>query len=63
MLDIVEVIVVSTVEIVAEVLMLEGVHMSWVTMSSWLELVKFVSCIRRIAYECDQVKGCQVDWR
>jgi hypothetical protein len=50
MLDIV-VIVILAVEIIAEVGVLESVGVCWVTISSWLELMEFVSCIQRIADE------------
>jgi hypothetical protein len=61
-LDIVGVIVVLTVEIIAEILMLKGVCVSQVTMSSWFELVELVSCVWGIAYESGQLKGHQNDW-
>jgi hypothetical protein len=61
MLNIVGVIVISAVDVAAEVLMLQSVTMSQMTMSSWFELVKFVSCIRGIAYESGQVEGHQSD--
>jgi hypothetical protein len=48
-LDIVGVVVILAVEVMAEVLMLQRVSVSWMTMSSWFEIVKFVSCIRGIA--------------
>jgi hypothetical protein len=59
MLDIVGVVVILAVEVMAEVLMLQRVSMSWMTTSSGLELVIFVGCIRRIAYEGLYVKGSQ----
>jgi hypothetical protein len=51
MLDIVGVIVVLAVEVVAEILMLQGVSVSWVTAGPWFELVKLVGGVGGIAYE------------
>jgi hypothetical protein len=48
MLDIVGVIVISAVEVVAEILMLQRVSVSWMTMSSWPELMKLVSHVWRV---------------
>jgi hypothetical protein len=50
-LDIVGVIVILAVEVMAEVLVFQRVCMSWMATSSWLELVKLVGHIGRIAYE------------
>jgi hypothetical protein len=49
MLDIVGVVVISAVEVAAVVLMLQRMSMSWMTASSWFELVIFMGCVRRIA--------------
>jgi hypothetical protein len=46
------VIVVSAVEVVAEILMFQRVSMSWMTVSSRGEYMKLVSCVRWVA---DQV--------
>jgi hypothetical protein len=62
-LDIVGVVVVPTVEVVAEILVFQRVSMSWMTMSSGFELVKFVSHVGRIVYKSTQVEGHQSDWR
>jgi hypothetical protein len=63
MLNIVGVIVVSAVEVMAEILVLQGVGVSWMTMSPRLKLVKFVGHVRRIAYDSGQVEECQCVWR
>jgi hypothetical protein len=58
MLDIVGVIVILAVEVVAEILVLQRMSMSQMTMSSWFELVELVGGVGRIAYEGSQVEGC-----
>jgi hypothetical protein len=47
-LDIVWVIVVSTVEVVAEVLMFQRVSMSWMTVSSRNEIVELVGYVWQV---------------
>jgi hypothetical protein len=59
MLDIVGVIVISAVDVAAEILVLQRVSVSWMTASSRFEIVNLVSCVRGIAYEGRQIKGCQ----
>jgi hypothetical protein len=51
MLDIVGVIVILAVEVVAEILVLQRMSMSQMTMSSRFELIELVGGIGRIAYK------------
>jgi hypothetical protein len=63
MLDIVWVIVVLAVEVVAEILVLQRVSVSWMTASSRFEIVKLVGCVGGIAYSIrvDRSRGASVN--
>jgi hypothetical protein len=60
-LDIVGVIVILAVEVMAEVLVLQRVSMSWMATSSRFELMEFVSGVERIVYEDLEFEGHQSD--
>jgi hypothetical protein len=59
MLDIVWVIVVLAVEVTAEILVLQRVSVSWMTASSWDEIVKLVGSVGWIVDQVFQFKRGQ----
>jgi hypothetical protein len=59
MLDIVWVVVVSAVEVVAEILMFQRVSVSRMTVSSRDEIVKLVGSIQWVVEESFQLEGSQ----
>jgi hypothetical protein len=59
MLDIVWVIVISAVEVTAEVLMFQRVSMSQMTASSRDEIMEFVSGVQQVTEKVFQFKGSQ----